>query len=207
LTTARFYATDYDHANPDSWINPANIVGAADEACTEKTILTGSITKRLRVYFTINLPPTAIIDDERANSKGTFTFDYGTPDAGLNLVFISQGGFNMNDYFSVGKGSFACAGSQWGGTGLSLGTSPYWISLADLNSGNFTARIYVTGTGLSNNTHAYLDSVYLEIDYHLPSVGGMVGDGLTLVALLRRRRRTTKPPLGFRARGLCCCCH
>jgi hypothetical protein len=193
MTTARFYATDYDHANPDGWLNvgggaPTNIIGAGDDSCIEKVILAGNVIKRLRVYFTIALPPTAIVSAERMNAKGTWTSN-NPSEAGFELNYTDTLGNHIDNYVPVGKGTVVCAGSQWNsGNILKIWTDPPGglgkISIADLNAGNFLAYAYAHSTGLGNNLDALVDSVYIEVDYTLPVTGGekaVIGGGFYFV--------------------------
>lgn len=184
MTTTRYYATSRDPANPQGWTNPDNILNAEDDVCTEKIVLLGSGYKRLQVYFTIILPITAIISAERINAKGTWTADI-LSEAGFELNYTSSGGVHVDKYVPVGRGTTVCLNSQWN-SGAALNLAPYLISLSDLNSGNFLAYGYLQTTGMAPNAHAYIDAVYIEVDYTIPSAAVTRGDGLTWITALKK---------------------
>lgn len=209
-TSIKKYPSRY--TNIDAWTAPGNVLAVEDGLCTSKNSVSLA-TKRLGLYqagflsYDFGLPASAILDNIYLDHIGCS--DQATA-PGLSMEWISTNPTDIifQDNPSVGLLGGNCATTAYAGERdilpllISNGRKP---TISEINT---ETNWYTQITAYPDKASAerfFVDAAYIRIVYHLPSVSGHLGDGLSCISINNNNNkpprgrplsRTTKGPLG-----------
>ena len=194
MTVVRKYPTN-SGTNPDSWDDPNNALGAADDLCTEKRI-NGTASKYLYLSgYGFAIPSGSTLNHVYVNHKGVINCAIiGAQVLHFSFIFNSQYGNSIDSSVVMGAGCAETAYKTQYDILPDFAAAGNPITVAALNAESFTTRLQATGA-LAVYQAFDVDAAYIEVDYTAPVVakGAGVGSGvmpfLFLAAEAARRRR------------------
>jgi len=173
MTVVRKYPTEY--VNEGAWANPQYILGEADNQCATKLTTSTSPLKLYCKTFGFNIPADATIIRVTLGAKAQYPVAY--PHS-LLLMYFKLGSY-LWGWAPSSISSLNCALTFWQTDNIDLGVIP--ITVADLNNETFQVWLQISSDDGVNSAIAFGDAVYLEVEYTVPALARMVGDGLTWV--------------------------
>jgi len=155
MVVVRKYPTAY--TNTDSWVDPANLLGASDGNCGSKS---GAVWQTYLCYlktYGFAIPVGSTINSVKIGFKSAY--EHVT----VFLSFGYRGAGGSTSIYSTAAG--VCVDV----TVYEEDISFLGITVAELNNETFTSwvSVYVELAGVSG----FVDCAYIEVDYTEPAVG------------------------------------
>jgi len=175
MTIVRCYPSAYSDPGtpPDNWHYPQNVTGVEDNNCTHKHCqTTGHFVLNLTAFKDVNgnpfnIPSNAVLDKITVTAKGTET--QCDTNHGLDVWYQPKPGVSFMT--ANVTASYLCADAKW--MQLIILTASdiifYGITPADFNNETFTIWLDFVVNVLGDGHVGYVDAVYIEVEYHLPS--------------------------------------
>ncbi len=167
----------------DTWVNPANIYGTGEASVTAATFDAGDQTYVLKAYgFDFSaIPDGAVIDGVICVVNARYATALASIDL-MQLLDISRAKVGTNQCATPVALTTSAANYTKGSSTDLWGNdlTPAWLKDADFG----VAIGCLAGGSGNNNVDVYIDSVTLEVYYHVPFTETLVSIGISAASLI-----------------------